>query len=165
MDGPKCLALFPVAHPSTEPKRGNYSPGAGFTFAFSFSSRVRGSRSSPIRSRPTLNSPPSPLALSNCSSTLVLCICVFCASFASHWFYRGIPVTSTGTPKLRAEISSSAGSFQLSTLNLRPLVPNFSSRFPPACAVSLLPCAVHPPFLLSPHIPQSIQTFGLTNFT
>jgi len=105
---------------------------------------------------------PSPLALSGCSSTLVLRICVW-----------RLPPTLVGAsrsplpgpPKVRAEISSSAGSFQLSTLNLRPLVPNFSSRFPPACAVNLLPCAVHPPFLLSLHIPQSIQTFGLTNFT
>jgi len=70
-----------------------------------------------------------------------------------------------GPPKVRVEISSPAGSFQLSTLSLRPLVPNFSSRFPPARAVNPLPCAVHPPFLLSLHIPQSIQTFGLTNFT
>src|SRR6266567_2195355 len=129
---------------------------------FSCSSRARGSRSSPIRGRPTLNSPPPPL-------------CPFQLFF--HLGSLHLRLASTPTlvgasrsplprpPKVRAEISSSAGSFQLSTLNLRPLVPNFSSRFPPACAVRPMPCAVHPPFLLSLHIPQSIQTFGLTNFT
>ena len=98
--------------------------------SFLASSCLHRSRSSSIRSRSTLNSPPSRLALSNCSSTLVLCICVWrlprlLSGHPGHLYRDHRRCVWRFLPPLEAL------NFQLSTLDLWPPISRPDSR-PPA---------------------------------